>query len=311
MKAIPIKILVLSLFFGAGASRANDVYPSPYTDFYANNQAINVAVVNDLIRNQSYPEKRNSSSGTNYTNTPSENQTDLTYTPSKSRTKTNLQTFVNKSRAVDPAGAAKLEAFVGSNDVIGQIGQVMASEGMSKNNVADAFAVYWVNAWAAAYGISDETPGSTYRAVSQQAARGLASSPEFTRATDAQKQEMAEALLIQGAMVDAARQNALSDPAMLRKVGQAVMQGAKATGLDLDQMTLTDDGFVKAKKTGDASGAAAGEKALAANDAGDVDGGADADSEGLSATQLALIAAAAGAGLGGVFLAGKAMGRRG
>ncbi|MFC4291482.1 DUF6683 family protein [Sphingorhabdus arenilitoris] len=236
--------------------------------------------------------------------------TSLTYTPSASRTRANLQAFVNKSRSADPAGAAQMEQLFASTDIIGAIGSAMRGVGLDKNNAADAFAVYWVSAWQAAYGDTSTQGSGTYGAVAQQAARGLASSPEFARATDAQKQEMAEAMMVQAAMIDAAKEQAAGDPDMLRKVGQAVMQGAKATGLDLDQMTLTEDGFVKAKKTGDASGTAAGEKALAANDA-DAGGGADTDSEGLTPTQLALIAAAAGAGLGGVFLAGKAMGRRG
>jgi hypothetical protein len=126
---------------------------------------------------------------------------------------------------------------------------------------------------------------------------------------DAQKQEMAEELLMQSALADAAAANYANDPTTMAKLSVAVRQGATKSGLDLDAMTLTEDGFVPAKgrKRSDASDVVGEgeEKALAANDVGD-----DKDI-GLSATQLALIAAAGGAGLAGVFLFGKAMGKKG
>ncbi|MFC4292900.1 DUF6683 family protein [Sphingorhabdus arenilitoris] len=171
----------------------------------------------------------------------------LTYTASAARTKTNLQSFANKTRASDPEGAAKMEQLFASTDIIGAIGGAMDGVGLNHSNAADAFALYWVSAWKAANGDSSSAAARTYQAVAQQAARGLSSSPEFARATDAQKQEMAEAMMIQAALIDAYVEEYASDPAMLRKVSQAVMQGAKASGLELDKMTLTEGGFVKAK----------------------------------------------------------------
>jgi hypothetical protein len=182
-----------------------------------------------------------------------------TYTPSKSRTRANLQNFVNKSRAADPAGAAQMEQLFASRDIMEEIGTVMAQYGLSRSNAADSYAVYWVAAWQAANGeLTDRSP-ATYKAVSSQAARGFSQSPEFAAATDAQKQEMAEALLVQAALIDGAKSAAASDPVQMKAVRKAVAQGAKASGIELEKMTLSDNGFVpKDNKRSKASAAGAG-----------------------------------------------------
>jgi hypothetical protein len=171
----------------------------------------------------------------------------LVYAGSKAKTRANLQTFVNKTRAVDPAAAAQMEQEFASGDFIGQIGGIMSSVGLSKNNVADAYALYWVNAWQVANGDSSTPSAQTMQAVSAQAARGLSSSPEFAAANDAQKQEMAEALMVQGAMIASAFEQAAGNKTQLNAIGDAVAKGARASGLELDKMTLTEDGFVPIK----------------------------------------------------------------
>jgi hypothetical protein len=45
-----------------------------------------------------------------------------------------------------------MEALFASSDIIGAIGQAMATIGLKTNNVADAYAVYWVAAWQASRG---------------------------------------------------------------------------------------------------------------------------------------------------------------
>jgi hypothetical protein len=169
-----------------------------------------------------------------------------TYTPSKSLRKKNLANFVSKTRATDPAGADQMEQLFANGDIIGQIDSAIAPYGLTASNTADAYAVWWVAAWQVANSDTRDVNGATYKAVSGQAARGFATSPEFANATDAQKQEMAEAMLIQAAMIDAAKDNFAGDPAMMKQLATAVKQGAKKSGLDFDTMTLTDEGFAKA-----------------------------------------------------------------
>jgi hypothetical protein len=66
---------------------------------------------------------------------------------------------------------------------------------------------------------------------------------KFTAATNGQKQEMADAMILQTVHISALIDSAKSDPILMEKVKVAIAQGAKGMGLDLDHMTLTPKGF--------------------------------------------------------------------
>jgi hypothetical protein len=232
----------------------------------------------------------------------------LGYTLVAARTRTNLAKFVEKTRATDPAGADKMSQLFASTDIIGMIDQKMQQTyGMRANNVADAYAVWWVSAWMGSKGRSDDATPGQMAMVKRQASNALASTPEFASATDAGKQELAEALLVQAALIGDTIDTYASDPAMLAKTRAAIAKGASGMGLDLGKMTLTDQGFVPSGKTGAADPApGAAEQALAANAAATPPVAANDTSP-----PYILLAAAGGAGLGGVFLLGKLVGKRG
>jgi hypothetical protein len=197
------------------------------------------------------------------------------FSPSAARTRANLAAFASKTRKVDPEGAAKMEAMFASVDIIAEIGKNIAPYGLKTNNVADAYAVYWINAWEASRGIVGSTETrQRAQAVRTQASNAMAAVPALATATDAQKQEFAEALLIQAGMIALTAEAAVNDPAQLRAVGAAVAKGAKAMGLDLDTMDLTPNGFVpvKGRKRSDAGdvasdGVANSDTTLSSNDA--------------------------------------------
>lgn len=293
---------VVAIIAGAGSIASAGYGQYTYTPpVYTPLQAITSDVAYEGMKFSTRSDDQKSASDTD---NPAINAAMVLYTPSKSRTRANLQAFADKTRAMDPAQADKMEAFFGSTDVMAAIGSAMQGVGLNRHNAADAFAVYWVAAWQASVGEMPTASTNAYKAVAAQAARGLSQSPEFAAATDAQKQELAEAMMFQAAMIDAAKEEYASDPAQLKALSKAVLQGAKASGLDLDKMTLTEEGFVEGgpRKGADASDAVEGDATrLASNDRG----------EGKGDTNYALIAAAAGAGLGGMFLFGKAMGRKG
>ena len=235
---------------------------------------------------------------------PRSSNASVLYRSSPARTRTNLARFVEKTRATDPAGAAKMQALFASTDIIGMIDQKMQQTyGMRANNVADAYAVWWVSAWMGAKGRSDDATPGQMAMVKRQATNALASTPEFATATDAGKQELAEALLVQAALIGDTIDTYKSDPAMLAKAKAAIAKGADSMGLKLQTMTLTDQGFVPSGKTGAADQTpGTPEQALAAN-----------ENTAPVATNppYLLLAAAGGAGLGGVFMLGKMFGRRG
>jgi hypothetical protein len=167
----------------------------------------------------------------------------LVYKVSNTVRRRNLAQFVAKTREIDPDGAAKMEALFASTDVMSIIDKRLMDFGLRSNNVADAYAVYWTNAWLGSQGRTDNLTSMQLISVRNQAAKALLATLPFTSATDAQKQELAEAMLIQAALIDAVVDDAQSDPALLAKVKVAIAQGAKGMGLDLDRMTLTTQGF--------------------------------------------------------------------
>jgi hypothetical protein len=219
------------------------------------------------------------------------------YRPSKALTKKHLAQFVAKSRASDPAMAEKMEQLFASQDVIKYIGEGISPFGLRTDDVADAYAVYWMTAWQAANrDVSDFTYEQS-QAVKQQAANALLATSAFVQTTDAIKQEMAEAYLVQAALIQAAVDNGKTDNALAAGLAKAVRQGAKASGLELDKMTLTEDGFVpkKGRRGADASGAVGDEEVKQASAAGSD-----------NTLQYGLMAAL---GLGAAFMIGKGMKR--
>jgi hypothetical protein len=142
-----------------------------------------------------------------------------------------------------------MEALFASTDVIDTMSQALTPYGLTTTNVADVYAVYWINAWEASRGIvGHEETRACAQAVKAQAASAMLATSQMAAATDAQKQEFSEALLIQAALISAYMDDAAGNPAQLRAVAAAVTKGAKAMGLDLGTMTLTERGFVPARR---------------------------------------------------------------
>lgn len=180
----------------------------------------------------------------------------LTYRPSMERRRANFAMFVAKSRKKDPVGAAMLERELATSDVMGKMTRELAGFGMHVDNVADAYAIWWLNAWLASRQRADTPPMAQISAVRAQAAQAIASAPGFATASDAAKQEMAEANLLQAMLIGAYIERAKNDRDLSRRLADAVRRGARASGLNLDAMDLTDDGFVP-RRTGVIDGPAA------------------------------------------------------
>lgn len=166
------------------------------------------------------------------------------YTPSAERRRDNLARFVAKTRAKDPVGAARLQALAASSDIIGAMGKQLAPFGLRTDDVADAYAAWWISAWLASRGRTDLPTRDQIAAVKAQAAQALGSTPAFAGASDATKQEIAEAHLIQAALIESYMEKGRGDQKRLRGIAEAVRQGARRSGLDLDSMELTSNGFV-------------------------------------------------------------------
>jgi hypothetical protein len=73
--------------------------------------------------------------------------TRFTFIPSRARRDRNLASFVAKVREVDPAGASKMQALFASTDIIVALGRELEAYGLKTDDFADAYTVYWVQAW--------------------------------------------------------------------------------------------------------------------------------------------------------------------
>ncbi|UIJ46526.1 hypothetical protein LZK98_06135 [Sphingomonas cannabina] len=224
------------------------------------------------------------------------------YKPSRERRTANYARFVAKSRANDPQGADNLARLFASTDVVEGMSRPLSSLGLRIDDVADAYAVWWINAWQAGRHIDIDVNRRMAAAVSAQAAAGFASSGMLSTASDATKQEMAESLLVQAALISDAMKQSERNPDLARKVAVAVSQGARRMNVDLAAMTLTDDGFVPANETGEVTSKPGTRPTELARTAPVESGGKPS---------YALIAAAGGAGLGGMILFGRRMSRKG
>uniref|UniRef100_UPI00310145DC DUF6683 family protein n=1 Tax=Neorhizobium sp. EC2-8 TaxID=3129230 RepID=UPI00310145DC len=119
----------------------------------------------------------------------------------------------------------------------------LAKYGMRIDNLADAYAVWWIGAWQATRGSTDDPSQAATAAVRQQVMRTMAAVPEFAKANDTLKQSMSEALFMQALLLGVGLEQAKGNAAQTKAIGRAAADGARGMGLDLTAMTLTDDGF--------------------------------------------------------------------
>lgn len=166
------------------------------------------------------------------------------FTPSPERRQENFAGFVAEVRKNNPADADSLQNTL-SQDVIGMMGQVLAPFGFDMNNLADAYAFWWLSSWDTAQGVvRDSLPSAQVAAVKAQVAAALAGVPQLQQASEADKQQMAEIYWVQSLILNSATEAATSDPAVMRQLAASARRGAAEAGLDLDAMELTEAGFV-------------------------------------------------------------------
>jgi hypothetical protein len=168
----------------------------------------------------------------------------LNYKPSPDTRKADVAQFVERLKAVDPQGATQLAAAFSDHDLIDQASGWMTPNGLRATNLADAVALYWVGAWLATQG-SDAAPSkASLQAVRNQVAAAAINTPAVTDATDAQRQQLAEAMIIQALIVSQYLGAVKAHPELLDKVKAAAAAGAQNTfGFDIRTLKLSDTGF--------------------------------------------------------------------
>jgi hypothetical protein len=152
--------------------------------------------------------------------------------------------FVKQMTAVDPGSANALQGMF-QQDLVGLIAQGIKPYGLGTDNVADAMAIYAMEAWEVIAG--QVLPPSRARglAVRAQMARIIADTPGLAEASDADKQMIADEMLYFAALANGGLQGAkAAGPDMVKQWQAATRKGAQRTlGIDLSTMTLTDEGL--------------------------------------------------------------------
>lgn len=165
------------------------------------------------------------------------------YTADPARTQANLRLFI--ANTPNAESRAELQRIVSAQPtIIEEIRTGIRPYGFDGSNVADAYAMWWINSWLAANERNDDPPRATLEAVKRQVYAAFAVTPGLADADDSERQRYAEALLLQGAIIASIAELGASDPALRGDLAQFALQSAANAGLDLSAMVLTEEGFV-------------------------------------------------------------------
>lgn len=168
----------------------------------------------------------------------------LSFKPDLALRKQFTQQFVERIQEQNPVGAETLSTLQAQGDIIESIQTTLNAKGLTVTHLADAYVVWWVSMWQAAQGKTTVLERETAQAVKEQATKALLNTGVFKDANDSTKQELAETLLLQALLLDAALEQVKSDPLLLEQLSESVINEAKQSGLELDKMLLTPKGFV-------------------------------------------------------------------
>jgi len=150
---------------------------------------------------------------------------------------------VERIRANNPDGAQQFDIASRQNDMIGMFVEDAGRNGLDGNDVADVAALYWITAWSVVHRHSPTDP--QVAAVRRQVRGALAHAPELMAASDEEKQQMADDMIYQLMLLQAAYQQARSshDEKALELLAQSTYRTALQNKVDLRAMHLDERGL--------------------------------------------------------------------
>lgn len=158
-----------------------------------------------------------------------------------SRVKRQFAAFVGEHGG-DEAGLA---AAMDREDFFARWGRHVAQYGLRRGDVADAMTAYWMINWQIANDVHDVSRDQVL-AVKRQVLSGMGGDASFRGLNDAQKQEMAEALVLNFIIQSVAYEDAMKagDTAMQARLQDAaVARFRNEMNIDLRRVRLTETGF--------------------------------------------------------------------
>lgn len=143
-------------------------------------------------------------------------------------------------------GGRRIAEVLSRRDPVKSWAGIVASDGLRPGDVADAMAGYWILNWVMANGADSDRAEA--QAVREQMRRMIAARPGFSRLGNAERQEMAEVLMLNFLIQHAAYTDAMArgDSATAARLGEAAVSRFQTEmGVDLRRLHLTNAGFVR------------------------------------------------------------------
>jgi hypothetical protein len=177
--------------------------------------------------------------------TPKASPASLSFTVSLARRRTTLERIVADYVRINPGAGPELrQQLIESGDFFPNLDQALAPFGYRTTNLADAYSVFWINAWEAANGVTDsQTSRSQAQAVKRQVEEILLAIPQTAQLSDADKQAFSEVLLVQAIMIQTIAQQPREGAQSQAQFQASVRQIGISLGFDLDKFKLTQTGF--------------------------------------------------------------------
>lgn len=158
-----------------------------------------------------------------------------------SRVKQQFSDFVRSTGGNGPGIAAAMER----EDFFARWGRHVAQYGLRRGDVADAMTAYWFLNWQIANDVRSVSRSQVQAAKNQVQSR-MRTNANFADLTEAQKQEMAEVLILNFIAQSVAYEDAMrdNDASMQRRLqNAAIARFRNEMGLNLQDMQLTEAGF--------------------------------------------------------------------
>lgn len=146
-----------------------------------------------------------------------------------------------------PEAGRKVGEILRGGDPVRSWAGIVGGDGLRPGDVADALAGYWILNWAMANGADNNRAQA--QAARRQVAELIAANPAYARLAPAQRQEMAETLMLNFLLQHAAYVDAMKrgDKALMGRLGDAAAaRFQREMGVDLRRLELTPAaGFVR------------------------------------------------------------------
>ena len=156
-----------------------------------------------------------------------------------------IETYLNRAREIDAAEGEALAQAFRDRDLIIETAQNLTAYGLDINDLGDVITAYWAVNWGAVHQ-SGRPSVAQVQGLRQQFRTVLAGSQINARTTPAERQQMADDMLIRLILIDGGVEQGLREgnAAQLQAISDYVQRSSLTTmGIDLAALDLTAAGL--------------------------------------------------------------------